>query len=52
MTAASLKARIGMALPHLAFVALAVGMLNFLWFMSETLPLNLIPSEGQVIGGH
>jgi hypothetical protein len=52
MTAASLKARIGMALPYLAFVALAVGMLNFLWFMSETLPLNLIPSEGQVIGGH
>lgn len=52
MTAAGLKARIGVALPYLAFLAVGIGMLNFLWFMSETLPLNLIPSEGQAIGGH
>lgn len=52
MTAARLKARIGIALPYLAFAVLAIGMINFLWFMSETLPLNLIPSEGQVVGGH
>jgi hypothetical protein len=52
MTAARLNARIGTVLPYLAFAALAIGMINFLWFMSETLPLNLIPSEGQVVGGH
>ena len=52
MTAARLNAQIGIALPYLAFAALAIGMINFLWFMSETLPLDLIPSEGQVVGGH
>jgi hypothetical protein len=31
---------------------LALGVLNFLWFMTETLPLNLIPSEGRVVDGH
>jgi hypothetical protein len=29
-----------------------MGMLNFVWIMSETLPLNLIPEESRVIGGH
>jgi hypothetical protein len=51
MTAPSLKARIGVALPYVAFAALALGMINFVWIMSETLPLNLIPSDGQVVGG-
>ena len=39
-------------LPYLAFVVVAIGFLNFLWFMSETLPLNLIPSDGRVVDGH
>jgi len=40
------------ALPYIAFAVLALGVLNFLWFMTETLPLNLIPSEGRVVDGH
>jgi hypothetical protein len=52
LTAASPKARIGVVLPYLAFAVVAIGMINFLWFMSETLPLNLIPSDGQVSAGH
>jgi hypothetical protein len=52
MTSAKPKATIGTALPYLAIAVVALGFLNFLWFMSETLPLNLIPSDGQVTGGH
>jgi hypothetical protein len=52
MNAARLRARIGPALPYLALAALAIGMINFLWLLSETLPLNLIPSDGHVTGGH
>ncbi len=40
------------AVPYLAIVVVAVGVLNFLWFMVETTPLNLIPSDGRVIDGH
>jgi hypothetical protein len=40
------------ALPYLAVAGLAVGVLNFLWFMIETLPQNLIPSDRQVVDGH
>jgi len=39
------------AAPFLAFAVLALGVLNFLWFMSETAPLQLIPSNGRVIDG-
>jgi hypothetical protein len=52
MTAGRLGAAISKALPYLAFAAVAIGMLNFFWFMSETLPLNLIPSDGRVVDGH
>jgi hypothetical protein len=37
--------------PYLAFAVMALGVLNFLWFMAETAPLNLIPSDGRVIDG-
>lgn len=40
------------ALPYLALAVVALGVLNFLWFMTETLPLNLIPSDRQVVDGH
>jgi hypothetical protein len=52
MTGAKLKARIGRALPYVASAAVAVGMLNFVWIMAETLPLNLVPEWSQVTGGH
>jgi hypothetical protein len=39
------------AAPFLAFAVLVVGVLNFLWVMSETAPLDLIPSDGRVIDG-
>ena len=52
MTATRLSATARAALPYLALVVVVVGFLNFLWFMSETIPLNLIPSDGRVIDGH
>jgi hypothetical protein len=52
VTSVRLKAAFRTALPYLAFAAVALGFLNFLWFMSETLPLNLIPSDGRVTAGH
>jgi hypothetical protein len=33
------------ALPYLAFAVVLLGALNFLWFMAETLPLNLLPQQ-------
>ena len=39
-------------LPYLAFAIVALGVLNFIWFMAETAPLNLIPSNGRVVDGH
>lgn len=40
------------ALPYLALAVVTLGVLNFLWFMTETLPLNLIPSNRHVVDGH
>jgi hypothetical protein len=51
MGQATLAVWLRKAAPFLAFAVLAVGVLNFLWFMSETAPLNLIPSDGRVIDG-
>jgi hypothetical protein len=51
MGQATLAVWLRKAAPFLAFAVLALGVLNFLWFMSETAPLNLIPSDGRVIDG-
>ena len=48
MTMTSLKARVRASLPYLAFAVIGLGMMNFVWVMFETLPLNLIPSDGPV----
>ncbi|HET7030609.1 MAG TPA: hypothetical protein VFI34_08865 [Candidatus Limnocylindrales bacterium] len=40
------------AVPYLAFAIVALGVLNFLWFMAETVPLNLISSNSRVVDGH
>jgi hypothetical protein len=51
MGQAPLAAWLRKSAPYLAFAVMALGVLNFLWFMSETAPLNLIPSDGRVIDG-
>ena len=44
--------RRGQLVPYVAFGIVALGVVNFLWFMAETLPLNLIPSDHRIIDGH
>ena len=44
--------RRGQLVPYVAFGIVALGVVNFLWFMTETLPLNLIPSDHRIIDGH
>ena len=40
------------AAPYVAFAAIALGIANFIWFMVEVTPKQLVPSLSKVEAGH
>lgn len=52
MSASRRKAIVRGALPYVAFAVVAIGVINFFWFMSETIPLQLIPQDSHELDGH